>query len=187
MRPPSSTSFRPSALRQLTSGVAPTLVDDGAARAAGRAPSTADPGSSRVSKRRARGNPAKEPVPVDIVIIPPTTVLLITGPNTGGKTVALKTAGLLALMAQAGLFVPAAEARLPVFRTMFADIGDEQSIAANLSTFSWHITNIASMDRPLALPALVLARRARRRNRPARRRRAGRRHHRSLPHAWSDW
>jgi DNA mismatch repair protein MutS2 len=70
--------------------------------------------------------------------------------------VALKTAGLLALMGQAGLFVPAAEARLPVFRSIFADIGDEQSIAANLSTFSWHITNIASMDRSLALPALVL-------------------------------
>ena len=59
-------------------------------------------------------------------------------------------------MAQAGLFVPAADARLPVFRTIFADIGDEQSIAANLSTFSWHITNIAGMDRSLALPALVL-------------------------------
>src|SRR5581483_9806990 len=75
---------------------------------------------------------------------------------TGGKTVALKTAGLAALMAQAGLFVPAAEARVPVFRSVFADVGDEQSIAGNLSTFSWHITNIASMDRALALPALVL-------------------------------
>jgi DNA mismatch repair protein MutS2 len=97
------------------------------------------------------------PVPVDIVLEPPTDALLITGPNTGGKTVALKTAGLLALMAQAGLHVPADPGScLPVFRSIFADIGDEQSIAASLSTFSWHVTNLASMDRELQRPALVL-------------------------------
>ena len=147
---------------QLTSGVAPVLSTDGRLELRGARHPLLIPGviarqlADDDARRERNDAPAKDPVPVDVLVIPPTTVLLITGPNTGGKTVALKTAGLLALMAQAGLFVPAADARLPVFRSIFADIGDEQSIAANLSTFSWHITNIASMDRSLAMPALVL-------------------------------
>ena len=96
-------------------------------------------------------------IPSDLTIAPPTRALVISGPNTGGKTVALKATGLLALMAQSGLLIPVEPgSRFTPFRSIFADIGDEQSIAASLSTFSARVANLVEMDRALELPALIL-------------------------------
>ena len=95
-------------------------------------------------------------VPISMEMDDTRQVLVISGPNAGGKTIVLKTAGLIALMAQMGLHVPAREAVLPVFDQVFADIGDQQSIAANLSTFTAHVRNIAEMAQQVTPPALIL-------------------------------
>lgn len=96
-------------------------------------------------------------IPLDLEFPAGKRLVLITGPNTGGKTVALKTAGLLVLMAQSGLFIPAAEgSSLPLFREIHADIGDEQSLEQNLSTFSAHLRTIAGAVREADGATLVL-------------------------------
>jgi DNA mismatch repair protein MutS2 len=98
----------------------------------------------------------KTPVPLTIILPPDTKQLIISGPNTGGKTVSLKTLGLLSLMAQAGIPVPAEEAKLPLFENVYADIGDAQSIERDLSSFSAHVVNLDRISREATANSLVL-------------------------------
>ncbi|MFP5211485.1 MAG: endonuclease MutS2 [Acidobacteriota bacterium] len=106
--------------------------------------------------RSAGARPNTRVVPLTLELTSQTRQLIVSGPNTGGKTVALKTTALLAMMAQAGLPVSAAAANFPVFTAFLADIGDAQSIEAELSTFSAHITNLERLSRLADAHSLVL-------------------------------
>ena len=99
---------------------------------------------------------ARSIVPSSFKLTADRSVMIISGANAGGKTVVLKTAGLMSLMAISGLPVPAAAAKVPFYRSVLADIGDHQSLSANLSTFSSHMSNIADMMRECVPPSLVL-------------------------------
>ncbi|MEI7026038.1 endonuclease MutS2 [Paenibacillus sp. y28] len=123
----------------------------------GTLPLMNDRGFLKIKKGRHPLISAEHVVPLDVELGNQFTSIIVTGPNTGGKTVSIKTIGLLSLMAMSGLFVPAEDgSQLCVFDAIYADIGDEQSIEQSLSTFSSHLTNIISILKGMTPKSLVL-------------------------------